>query len=421
MSERWLIIVSYSMLGAMLLLGILGFGLAVAMPGLGRWSRRFFMYFFTVLVLMTGITFADDVTTYGGPTTSPVIEVVGFLGSLLISVFVIMPAVYLLHCCGESYRKSVLLRGVLVCWVVYLVLLVIAQFTTVFYYYTPDSRAVYGSWYPLSVCPLVAIMGMSLVGVIRRRDKLSSRRCNAFLAFFVSLTIAALVHMVAPTYLLMGLCATISALSMFVVVVSDQVQQYLRLQQEIARQRASIAVLRMRPHFIHNTMTSIYYLCEQNPKAAQQVTMNFNTYLRKNFDAIAKDGPIPLVEELEHAQAYLAVEQAQFASKLVVDFYTSHTGFRVPPLTLQPLVENAVKHGMTPKTVPLHILVYTRKTESGNEIVVEDSGPGFDSSIADDPRTTLANVRQRLEMICAGTLDIAPRADGGTIVTVTIP
>ena len=227
--------------------------------------------------------------------------------------------------------------------------------------------------------------------------------------------------MATPAFPLVTLGITISAASMFAIVAVEHFEQHERLQQETARQRASIASLQMRPHFIHNTMTSIYYLCDQDPKLAKQVTMDFNTYLRKNFTAIAKEGPIPFEEELEHARAYLAVEQAQFASKLVIDFDTTHTGFRMPPLTLQPLVENAVKHGMTPETVPLHVTVRTCSTESGSEVAVEDDGPGFDPAIADDPRTTLANIRQRLEMMCGGTLEITPREGGGTVVRVTIP
>lgn len=106
---------------------------------------------------------------------------------------------------------------------------------------------------------------------------------------------------------------------------------------------------------------------------------------------------------------------------VLVSFDTPYTRFRVPPLTLQPIVENAVKHGMDPDSGPLHILVRTGETASGSEVVVEDDGMGFDPAIADEPHTTLANIRQRVEMMCDGTLDIAPREGGGTVVRMTIP
>ena len=95
--------------------------------------------------------------------------------------------------------------------------------------------------------------------------------------------------------------------------------------------------------------------------------------------------------------------------------------FRVPPLTLQPLVENAVKHGMDPDGNPLNISVTTRQTPSGSEIIVEDDGPGFSSTDNNDLHIALENIRQRLEMMCKGQLEIAPRDGGGTVVKVTIP
>ena len=120
-------------------------------------------------------------------------------------------------------------------------------------------------------------------------------------------------------------------------------------------------------------------------------------------------------------RSYLAVELAQYDDMLVVDYDTPYTQFRLPPLTLQPIVENAVKHGLDPDGEPLHITIRTRYTEAGVQIIVEDNGPGFDSSDERKPHTTLTNIRQRLEMMCGGTMTITPRKEGGTVVRVTIP
>ena len=211
------------------------------------------------------------------------------------------------------------------------------------------------------------------------------------------------------------------ALVMFVIILFDEVEQHMRQRLEIANQRASIMVLQMRPHFIHNTMMSIYYLCEQDPKKAQRVTLDFTTYLRRNFTAIASEAPIPFSEELEHTRAYLAVEQAQFEDGLFVDYDTPHTDFCLPPLTLQPIVENAVKHGMDPDGEPLHISIRTRRTSAGSEIVVSDNGPGYEPADDKSPHIALANIQQRLKLMCDGKMTILPREGGGTVVTVTIP
>ena len=203
---------------------------------------------------------------------------------------------------------------------------------------------------------------------------------------------------------------------MFAIILYDQIESYVGQQQEIAHQRASIMVLQMRPHFIYNAMMSIYYLCVQDPKKAQQVTLDFTTYLRKNFTAIASENIVPFPDELEHTRAYLAVEQVQFEDSLFVEYDTPHKNFRLPPLTLQPIVENAVKHGMDPEYAPLRISIRTRETDSGSEIIVEDNGPGFAPADGDcEPHIALANIRQRLEIMCGGKLTIRPREGGGTV------
>lgn len=209
---------------------------------------------------------------------------------------------------------------------------------------------------------------------------------------------------------------------MLEIVLADQIERSLCQQREISNQRARIAVLQMRPHFIYNTMMSIYYLCEQDPRKAQQVTLDFTTYLRKNFNAIVSEDTIPFTEELAHTRAYLAVEQVQYDDNLLVAYDTPCTRFRVPALTLQPIVENAVKHGMDPDAdEPLRISVQTAKTDAGYEIAVEDNGPGFQPSDDKRPQVALANIRERLLLMCGGTLEIAERETGGTRVTVRIP
>ncbi|MBR3721731.1 MAG: hypothetical protein IKN12_03115, partial [Selenomonadaceae bacterium] len=144
-------------------------------------------------------------------------------------------------------------------------------------------------------------------------------------------------------------------------------------------------------------------------------------YLRRNFTAIASENPVPFSDELEHTKAYLAIEQVQFEDNLLVEYDTPHKDFRLPPLTLQPIVENAVKHGMDPEYAPLQILIRARKTDFGSEITVEDNGHGFTSNEKKAPHTTLSNIRERLEMMCGGRLSIEEKEGGGTVVRVTIP
>lgn len=203
------------------------------------------------------------------------------------------------------------------------------------------------------------------------------------------------------------------------LIIFDIIDEYKKQKKDNIRKQAQIAVLQMRPHFIYNTMTSIYYLCEQDPEKAQKVTLDFTNYLKKNFTAIAKEGTVPFEEELDHTKAYLAVEQARFSDKLSVEFNITVASFRLPPLTLQPIVENAVKHGVSPELKPLNIKIFTKEVKGGYEIAVEDNGPGFSQINNDDPHIAIENIEERLKSI-GGTLKIDSKP-GKTTVTIFIP
>ena len=410
----------YFVCGVLLTMAAMGLGVTFVMPSPDRWNRRFFIALFTSLALCIS-SMAADLVVYDDPSMAIAERILCFLEYFSITAPMPLFTVYLLHCCGEEWRKSALFCNVIALYGVSLLLLGIAQFTTSLYYVTPDNQFIRGPWFALLMAPAIAIMLLNLAGVVRRRRALTDKYYAAFLIHLVPLTAAMIYHTAVFDELVVALGLAFSILSMFGVVLYDQIDQYIRQQWEIAHQRASIMVLQMRPHFIYNTMMGIYYLCAQDHKKAQQVTMAFTDYLRKNFTAIASEDTIPFTNELEHTRAYLAVEQAQFEDNLLVRWDTPHTHFRLPPLTLQPIVENAVKHGMDPDSAPLRITITTRATEAGSEIIVEDNGPGFAPADDAEPHIALTNIQQRLEMMCGGKLTIMPRAEGGTVVKVTIP
>ena len=93
----------------------------------------------------------------------------------------------------------------------------------------------------------------------------------------------------------------------------------------------------------------------------------------------------------------------------------------IPTMLVQPIVENAVKHGMNPYSMPLHISVRTRHSDAGTEVIVENDGNDFKPGNGTDQHITLKNIQQRLQMICEGSMTIMPRDGGGTVVKLTIP
>lgn len=410
----------YFITGIALLLCVLGLWFTAIMPGIDRWSKRFFLSYFTVLILccLSGLL---EVFFFPYSLPISVMYFVLILESLFLALPLPMLTFYLLHCCGENMRSSKLLHAVLLLLGVHFVQLAITPFTDIFFYVMPGEQWERGVCYPFMLLPLVVIMLLNLAGVIQSRKRISHKTFLSFIFAILPIMVTVSVQMFVEIFPLIDISYVISALSMYSLILSDQIEHDLRYQQEIANQRANIMVLQMRPHFIYNTMTSIYCLCNQNPQLARQVIMDFTAYLRKNFTAIASAEPIPFSSELEHTRAYLAVEQAQYEDSLFVEYDTPHIFFRVPPLTLQPIVENAIKHGRDPYAGPFHISIRTRKTDSGSEIVVANNGRGFAPAGEGEPHIALKNIQQRLKIMCGGCMTITPGDSGGTVVTVIIP
>jgi sensor histidine kinase YesM len=405
-----------------LVIALLGLFFTLAMKSLEKWTRRFFVALFSVAAAYVASDLLSQVSLlFLGPDYAVLSRIAVFCESFFSSLLMPMITVYLLRCSGERRKRTPLFASMLTLWLVYVALLIFTQFSTEIY--SISSKNVYqrGPWYFVLLVPPATMMIMNCISLFFRRKQLTKKQRAAFTVYLLIPLGCMLIQMFSYGLLMIVIGTSVSAMIMFVFILMDQVDHSIRQQKENAAQQASITVLQMRPHFIYNTLMSIYYLCKQDAEKAQQVILDFSSYLRKNFTAIAKADAIPFEEELEHTRAYLAVEQARFKDQLLVEFDTPFTDFRIPPLTLQPIVENAVKHGMDPELEPLFISISTRRQDGYAEITVDDSGPGYQPADDNEPHIGLDNVRERLKMMCKGDLTISRRDCGGTIVTIRIP
>ena len=393
----------YSVIDATtLLIAVLGILVVLILRNLEKRWRLFCVAFFSVIVLKASASMLSRFSAVYWHNM-PLQTTCDFLATLFSSAIIPLLALYILRCCSQEPRQSFLWKLILSLWGICIAAAVGDLLTRTLFAVSTQDGTEQKRWLTLVYLFFTAISLIScFVAVIRRRKQLSK------LQF-----ILILVYLLAPV--------SVMLLAMELMLLVDQGKRYIKQKEEIADQKVRLAVLQMRPHFIYNTMTSIYCLIEQDAPKAQQVTLDFTNYLRKNFTAIAKEETIPFTEELEHTRAYLAVEQVRFKGKLFVEFDMPYTNFRLPPLTLQPIVENAVKHGVDPDLDPLYITVRTREEKQGAEITVEDTGPGFELNDNNEPHIALGNIRERLEMMCNGELTISEREGGGTAVTVWIP
>jgi len=413
-------VIVFSLVGAIIITMLLGIVLSVSMPALDKWSKRYFTALFSLMFLSTVTSFIALVFYYD-PSMAKAERIIYLLEGVFLVTPVFMPTIFLLHYSGEIIKKSVLFWLVTAVFGVYFVIITVSQFTDAFYYVTADNEFIRGPMWAFYMLPLAVNMVLNTTGLFYRVKKLPKKYFVALLIYLLYMTTVMLAHMFYYLEAAVVLGMSVFAMVSFVLILSDNMENHLKKEHQIAHQRAEIMVLQMRPHFIYNTMMTIYYLCKLDSDKAQKVTLDFTEYLRKNFTAIASEDAIPFDDELKHTKAYLAVEQAQHEGRLFVDFDTPHTHFCVPPLTLQPLVENAVKHGMNPSGDPLHIYVKTAQTNGGSEIIVENNGPDFVPANDNEPHIALNNIKNRLEMMCKGKLTISQREGGGTSVKITLP
>lgn len=196
-----------------------------------------------------------------------------------------------------------------------------------------------------------------------------------------------------------------------------------QMEREVEDSRIAITVSQMQPHFIYNVLNSIYHLCERDPKMAQEAVDKFSDYLRNNMRSIEQKGPIPFEEEYQHIRTYLSLEQIRFRT-LEIQYDIAVSNFTLPPLTVQPLVENAVKHGVTKKRGGGCVTLSTWETETAWCIQVADTGVGFDPAhYQEDGKVHIGiqNVRKRLKNMVGGTLTLTSAPGEGTTARITIP
>jgi len=196
-----------------------------------------------------------------------------------------------------------------------------------------------------------------------------------------------------------------------------------RLEIELTDSKISILLSQIRPHFLYNSLIAIRELCLVDPKTASETVDEFSNYLRGNLDSLSISTPIPFDKELKHVQTYLSLEKKRFEERLNIVYDISEHDFLIPALTLQLIVENAVRHGITKREEGGTVTIKTEESESEIIITVTDDGVGFDSSKQNDnPRNIgIKNAENRLAVMCNGTLKIDSVPDRGTKAVIKIP
>ncbi len=284
----------------------------------------------------------------------------------------------------------------------------------------------------ISVGGMLLVMGVIILLLYRRAVKPAEKIQKALIGYTADKDTEQIVEKmqeIKENNELGYLAGTVSDLAVEIETYTKKVAEIAsereRAEKELYEAKVAVMTSQIQPHFMYNALTSIAMMCQIDPETAQEATVTFAKYLRGNMDSLKQTKPVPFETELEHLKKYLYIEKLRFGKKLNVEYDIQATDFKLPMLSVQPLVENAVKHGVGMKKKGGTVTISTRETDSAFEVIISDNGVGFDTSApkADDGRSHVGmeNTRSRLKQMCGGEITIQSTVGEGTTATITLP
>ena len=305
----------------------------------------------------------------------------------------------------------------------FIALVVLSQFNGMFY--TIDEGNIYhrGDWFWLTHMNGLICMGLNAGLLLRYRRALAPRECAALGSYIALPLLAISIQMFVYGIALLNLVNTIGILLVFLFVQLEQTQRMKERELALDEARVSILLSQIQPHFLFNVLTTVKGLCATDPRRAEEAVDRLSIFLRGNMNSLSAREPIPFALELEHLRNYLALEQLRFGERITVIYDLGAMDFMIPTLTLQPIVENAVRHGVTKRPEGGTVTICTRQTDSAWEITVTDDGVGFAAQTqnADGSHAGIENVRARLLRQCGGSLKLMSVPGQGTTALIAIP
>ncbi len=305
-----------------------------------------------------------------------------------------------------------------------IVMNIISQFNHMYYYIDANNYYHRNSLHFLAMIIPMAGMLIDVSLLVQYRKNISWQMMIAFLLYMALPMIMTIVQIFYYGISFVNISISISMIFMLIVSFIEQSRKLAMKQKEAADLRISLMMSQIAPHFIYNTLAAIRQMCVADPQSAQEMIGEFSSYLRMNLETIDTNELIAFEKELEHTRNYLSIEQRRFGDRVKVKYDIHDTEFLLPALTLQPIVENAVKYGVCKKSGGGTIKIATYCEENIDYIVVSDDGAGFDINEKKNDgkvHVGIKNVQTRLEEQCHGKLTISSRPGDGTVVVISIP
>lgn len=278
-------------------------------------------------------------------------------------------------------------------------------------------------WYITSICLVIAIIMLTSV-VISLRNEVEDIVVVMLLLDILMPLIASIVQIFIYGIAITNIALGVTQFFMFMILYQDQVRRIKERDNQLEEYNAKLMLTQVQPHFMLNTLSTIQYLCKSDSEAAFETISDFGVYLRNNMEFATTTNPILFEKELSHIEKYVSIEQKRFGDRINVVYDIKEKDFELPALSVQPLVENAIKHGISKKRKGGTVEISTWKGTSEIHILIKDDGKGFDMNqpfSTDRVHLGLSLVESRLKKVCGGELKISSEPDKGTLCEIIIP
>lgn len=298
----------------------------------------------------------------------------------------------------------------------------LTPFTGLYYSISPENIYIRGDYVLLaSILPLV-VYTLLVCMAVQFHKALRPRDIAALLLFALLPLLGQGIQHVFRGVATLNPAITLATLFVFFNMQLERELCYEEHRQELSEARVRIMLSQIQPHFLYNTLSAIRGLCEADPAMAKESINDFSVFLRANMDSLSHEGPIPFEQELRHARSYLNLEQRMYGDALRVEYDIGASGFLLPALSLQPIVENAVQKGLRKKEGGGTVRICSGETDTHFTLSVTDDGVGFDLGVLEESgHIGIQNVKKRLAALCGGTLQIESTPGRGTEVCMYIP
>ena len=316
-------------------------------------------------------------------------------------------------------------RIITIACIISILLCILSQFNHMYYYIDEFNLYQRREWFWLSQVFGIICLIINAIVVISYRKVLQLREYLLLLTYVLLPMLALVIQIFSYGLAMLHIAIMVSTLIIFVGIQVEVDKNVIeRTRRELNEAQIAVMLSQIKPHFLYNSLVVIEQLCYIDPTMAAETVVEFSEYLRGNLDSLSNIKPVEFERELKHTEVYLAIEKKRFGNKLNIVYDIEYKDFEIPVMTLQSIVENAVKHGITQRVRGGTITIKTRKEDGGAVISVIDDGIGFNPELPIEDgrsRVGIKNVKTRLLAICGGSLEIESLPDKGTTATIRIP